>query len=199
MTNRPGPRFQMWIDAVGGYLVCLSDEILIGQAIPESVADVPIFGDLSRRHAVLRREGESYVIVPHAKTLVEQQAIDGSRYLRDGDELQFGASVSMRFRQPHPLSHSCRLEFTSPHRTQPHADAVVVLANSCVLGPSETSHVVCRHWTRDLVLAREGQDLRCHTAGVMEVDGKDVKQKSAINLNSRICGEDFCVSLEQIN
>ena len=189
----------MWIDAVGGYMVCLSDEILIGQAIPESAADVPIFGDLSRRHAVLRREGESYVLVPHAKTLVEQQVIDGSRYLQDGDELQFGSSVSMRFRKPHPLSHSCRLEFTSNHRTQPHSDAILVLANSCILGPAETSHVVCRHWKRDLVLVRDGQDLRCHAAGVMEVDGKNVKQKSAINLDSRIAGEDFCVSLEQIN
>ena len=199
MTNRPGPRFQMWVDAVGGYMVCLGDEILIGQAIPDSGADIPIFGDLSRRHAVLRREGESYVLVPLATTLVERRAISSSHNLRDGDELQFGCSVNMRFRQPHPLSHSCRLEFISNHRTQPHADGIVVLANSCVLGPADSSHVVCRHWKQDLVLVREGQSLRCHTKGDMEVDGIEMKQKSAVNLNSRICGDDFCVSLEEIN
>lgn len=199
MTNRPGTRFQMWIDAVGGYLVCLDDEILIGQAIPESGADIPIFGDISRRHAVLRRAGESYVLLPHAPTRVDNKSISGSTNLRDGDELQFGSSVVMRFRQPHPLSHSCRLEFVSHHRTQPHADGIVVLANSCVLGPAETSHVVCRHWKRDVVLVRDGQSLRCHTAGELEIDGKTVKEKSAINLDSRLSGDDFCISLEEIN
>lgn len=199
MTSRSGTRFQMWIDAVGGYTVCLADEILIGQAVPDSQADVAIFGDLSRRHAVLKREGESYSIVPHAPTKVNHRSIEGSQYLRDGNQLQFGASVVMRFRQPHPLSHSCRLEFVSPHRTQPHADGVLVLANSCILGPSQTSHVVCRQWTREIVLVRDGQSLRCHTTGEIEVDGKPVKQKSAINLDSRICGDDFAICLEEIN
>ena len=198
MTNRAGPRFQMWIDAVGGYMVCLDDEVLIGQAVPDSTADVPIFGDLSRRHAVLRREGESYTLVPFATTLVERRPISDSKVLKDGDELQFGSSVAMRFRQPHPMSNSCRLNFISNHRTQPHADGVLLLANSCVLGPAETSHVVCRHWKRDLVLVRDGQSLRCHTMGKMEVDGKEVKQRSTIHMDSRICGDDFCVSLEEI-
>jgi hypothetical protein len=180
-------------------MVCLDDEILIGQAVPESGADIPIFGDMSRRHAVLKREGESYVLVPHAPTRVDNRSISGSQYLRDGDELQFGSTVTMRFRQPHPLSHSCRLEFVSHHRTQPHADGILVLANSCVLGPAATSHVICRHWKRDVVLVRDGQSLRCHCDAEIEVDGRKLKQKAAINLDSRIRSDDFCICLEEIN
>src|SRR6185436_19059712 len=41
-----GPRFLLWIDAVGGYLVCLSDEVIIGQAFPGSQADLAIQADI---------------------------------------------------------------------------------------------------------------------------------------------------------
>ena len=43
------PRCILWVDAVGGYLVCLGDEIVLGQAIPGTTVDVPILADLSRR------------------------------------------------------------------------------------------------------------------------------------------------------
>jgi hypothetical protein len=44
------PRFMLWIDAVGGYLVCLGDEVTIGQAVPNNRVDVPIQADISRKH-----------------------------------------------------------------------------------------------------------------------------------------------------
>ncbi len=49
----PGPegRFLLWVDAVGGYLVCLDDEVVLGRAGTDAVADVPLLGDLSRQHA----------------------------------------------------------------------------------------------------------------------------------------------------
>ena len=28
--KKPGPRCQLWVDAVGGFLVCLGDEVVIG-------------------------------------------------------------------------------------------------------------------------------------------------------------------------
>lgn len=52
--RQAGPRFLLWVDGVGGYLVCLADEVVIGQAIPHGGADVPIQGDLSRLHATIR-------------------------------------------------------------------------------------------------------------------------------------------------
>lgn len=199
MTQRSHPRFQMWVDAVGGFLVCLSDEVLIGQAIPDSSVDIPVFGDLSRKHATLRREGEVFLIDPIATTLVEERQIEGPQSLSDGDQIRLGNSVVLRFRQPHALSSTCRLEFVSPHRTQPSSDAVIVMANTCLLGPGENNHVICRKWGQDVVLVRQENDLRCHSKAPLEIDGHKVDGKADIQLNSRISGPDFCISLEPID
>ncbi len=72
--GEPGPkgRFLVWVDTVGGYLVCLDDEVILGQAGPNSQADVPLMGDLSRNHATLVRDGEkatsSRLISPRSST-----------------------------------------------------------------------------------------------------------------------------------
>src|SRR5947199_188754 len=45
------PRFFLWIDGVGGYLVCLGARLTFGQALPEARVDVPLVADVSRLHA----------------------------------------------------------------------------------------------------------------------------------------------------
>ena len=199
MPQGTEPRFLMWVDAVGGYLVCPADEVIIGQAVPEAKADIPFFGDLSRKHAVIARDGESYLMVPHAKTFINGVESPKATLLHDGDEIRFGQSVEMRFRQPHPLSSTGRLEFTSHHRTQPSADGVILMSNTCILGPSMKNHVVCRKWEHDVVLIRQGKRLQCHSSSDFEIDGATVKKKEDITMNSRICGSDFCLTLEQID
>src|SRR5213078_2141129 len=44
-------RFFLWVDGVGGYLVCLSPRVTFGQATAEGPIDVPLFADVSRLHA----------------------------------------------------------------------------------------------------------------------------------------------------
>ena len=39
-----GARFLLWIDGVGGYLVCLANEVVLGQATPNNPIAVPIQG-----------------------------------------------------------------------------------------------------------------------------------------------------------
>ncbi len=75
--RQAGPRFLLWVDGVGGYLVCLADEVVIGQAIPHGGADVPIQGDLSRLHATIRRQGEGYLLQPDAETRVDRRRRGG--------------------------------------------------------------------------------------------------------------------------
>ena len=55
-------RFLIWVDAVGGYWVCLGDEVLMGQPVQSDQVDIPLLGDLSGRHARIRRDGEGYLI-----------------------------------------------------------------------------------------------------------------------------------------
>ncbi|MCG8583415.1 MAG: hypothetical protein MI757_01725, partial [Pirellulales bacterium] len=51
-------RLALWVDEVGGYLVCLSDQLTIGQPVSGSEVDIPILGDVSRKHAVIERDAE---------------------------------------------------------------------------------------------------------------------------------------------
>ena len=58
----PPDRFLLWIDGVGGYLVCMGTRVNFGQAVPGSPVDVPLVADVSRMHATLSRDGEGYVL-----------------------------------------------------------------------------------------------------------------------------------------
>jgi len=191
-------RFFLWIDAVGGYLVCCHDTIVIGQPDQSGRVDVPILGDLSRRHAVIRRVGEGYLLEPLRKVRVNGQETGSATSLVDGTVIELGEGVKIRFRRPHPLSATARLEFVSRHRTQPTSDGVLLFAESCVMGPSSKCHVVCPNWPHEVVLFRQGDELFCRSPGEFQIDGENRQDRGAVTLQSRISGDDFSLSLETI-
>ncbi len=196
-TANLGNRFLLWVDAVGGYLVCQDPVVEIGQASPSNQVHVPIIADLSRHHARLRREGESYMLEPQSEVIVNGVPRTEPWLLSDNDLLEFGA-VRLRFRQPHALSATARLDMESRHRTQPSADGVLLFAESCVLGPGAGNHIVCRDWDTDVVLFRKDDKLMCRSMKPVEVDGNVCESRAELTLNSRICGEDFSMSLEPL-
>jgi hypothetical protein len=193
-----GSRFLLWVDAVGGYLVCLENEVLLGQASPGNRVDVPILGDVSRRHAKIRRQGEGYVIEPIGPVAIEGREIHSPALLSDGDEVQLGVGVRFRFRKPHALSATARLDFVSRHRTQPSCDAVLLMAESCVLGPQWHNHVVCRDWDDDVVLYRQDDELYCRAMETIEVDGQVCDGRGRVSHSSHVAGEGFSLSLEEV-
>jgi hypothetical protein len=193
------PRFLLWVDGVGGFLVCLGDEIVCGQATTGTTVDVPILADISRRHVRIRREGEAYVLEPLHATRLEGRPVQTKTLLSDGDEIELGTGVRLRFRQPHALSGSARLEFVSRHRTQPYADGVLLMAESCVLGPQWQNHVVCRDWSRDVVLYRQDDELYCRAMDSLEIDGRLCDGRGRLDGNSHVVGSDFSMSLEELD
>ncbi len=194
-----GPRFLLWIDGVGGYLVCLADEVVIGQAIPDNPIAIPIQADLSRKHAKIHRLGDGYVIEPLHKTWVNGQLARGKTLLSDGDEIEMAGAVRLRFRQPHALSASARLDFISHHRPQPKADGVLLMAESCVLGPKWQNHVICRDWQADVVLYRRDGELYCRAMDSIEIDGRLCDGRGQLASNSHVSGSDFSLSLEELS
>ncbi|MFN0017616.1 MAG: FHA domain-containing protein [Pirellulaceae bacterium] len=199
-TDRPrAPRFLLWIDGVGGYLVCLGDEVVIGQAYPGSKADMAIQADISRRHVKVRREGEGYILDPlHERVKVDGKPVSSPMLLSDGDELELGEGVRLRFRKPHVLSASARLEMVSHHRTQPHVDGILLMAESCVLGPKWQNHVVCREWKGDVVLFRQEEKLFCRAMESIEIDGKLHDGRGRLAPNSHVLGTDFSLTIEPV-
>jgi hypothetical protein len=192
------PRLLLWVDAVGGFFVCQGSTIQLGQAVPDSTVDVPLLADLSRHHATIRRDEEGYTIEPVRDVWLNHHKIDAPTWLNDGCLIQLGPALVMRFSRPHPLSATARLDFVSNHRTQPSAAAVLLMADTCVLGPGAGNHVVCHAWQHDVVLHRQHGGLYCRSAEPLEVDGKSYKQEGPLTTRSRVVGEQFSFSLEEI-
>jgi hypothetical protein len=191
-----GDKFMLWVDAVGGYWVCLADTVIIGQPIACGSADVPILANISSRHARVRRDGEGYLIEALRPVRLNGRPVHEAGLLAEGTKIELGEGVRMVFRRPHALSATARLDFLSNHRTQPSADAVLLMAESCILGPGRHCHVVCRDWTREVILFRQGNDLYCRAAGGLEIDGIAYKDRGPVARNSHIAGEGFSMTLE---
>jgi len=119
----PANRFLLWIDGVGGYLVCLGSKVTIGQATPEAVVDVPFFADISRIHATLTRDGGSYLLEAARSLQVNGQPTEKA-LLQAGDRVTLGTSCQLKFSQPVPVSASARLDLASGHRLALAVDAV---------------------------------------------------------------------------
>ena len=198
MNAKASERLLLWVDAVGGYLVCPAEKIVLGQAVPGAEVDVPLMADLSNRHATICRDGENYLILPIRPIRLAGREVESAAVLADGQEIELGRGVKLRFRRPHPLSATARLEFASHHRTQPPVDSIILMADTCVLGPTYRSHVVCRGWSREVVLFRQGESLGCRTDGDFEIDGVACHGQGPVTRRSRIAGDDFAMSLEPV-
>lgn len=191
-------KFMLWVDAVGGFRVCMADEVTLGQPIRCGTVDVPILGDISSRHARIRRDEEGYLIEAIREVHVDDRPVERMASLSDGSRIRLGKGVQLVFRRRHALSATGRLDFASHHRTQPSADAVLLMADACILGPKPTSHVVCRDWKQEVILYRHEDQLYCRTDGRLQIDGVPREGRGRITPNSCVEGEGFSLNLEEI-
>ncbi len=192
-----GKRIVAWIDEVGGFLICLGEEVMLGQP-STSGADIPFLADLSRQHATIRREGESYVLTPIHRVSINGKTLVGPTVLNDGVQIELEGSVRLKFRRPHALSATAVLTIESHHKTDPAVDGIVLMSESCILGPQAQSHIYCRKWANDLVLFRRGDDLQFRTAGSVEIDGEPASRGATLAGTCQVAGEDFALSFEEI-
>lgn len=197
-SSQPEPpksnRSILWIDGVGGYLMLDRDDVLIGQA--GSMVDVAVVGDISRQAAVIRRRQSDYFIEPLQEMCVDQTLIAATHLLGADSLMQWGNRVKMRLVKPHPLSSTARLEMASLHRFQPRVDGVLLLADSCILGPNSSCHVRCPEWSQDLLMFRQSGQWFFRTVGEVDVNGSPQQGTILIKPGMRMRGSDFSLSIE---
>lgn len=183
-------RMLLWIDQVGGFLVCLRDEVTIGATNggPEEV-DIPLMANLSRRHATIHRQGETYSIAAHAPSFLGDRAIDHEAWLSSNKDLRLGG-VGFRFRQPTVLSATAVLDSKTSHRIAGGAEGIVLMHELCLLGPAADHHIVCRHWNDPIILFRRKDQLRCKSPGPLFVNGELVEGDAALAHGSIVTGTD---------
>ncbi len=190
------PRRVLWIDGIGGFLCCDQDEVVLGQAVSGSLADVGIVGDLSRQSVAIRRSGGDYLIQPLQQMWLNNISVDRPQLLGDGNVLQLGRRVRVGFSKPNPLSATARLDLLSLNKWKPSVDAVLLLADSCVIGPNPGSHVKCPLWKNELLMFRQADGWCLRTLAEVDVNGQKTQGQIPIVPGMRLRGEDFSLSVE---
>lgn len=186
----------LWIDGIGGFQLIEVDEALLGQAIPGSPVDIAIVGDLSRQAAAIRRSSGDYLLQPLQTMTLNGEAVDRPQLLSHGDVLQLGKCVKLGFHKPSPLSASARLSMHSLNRFKPNVDGVLLLADSCIIGPNPSSHVHCPNWKSELLLFRRGDGWVFRSLDEVDVNGVATQGHIPMEPGMRIGGEDFSLSIE---
>jgi tetratricopeptide (TPR) repeat protein len=194
--ERPN-RFLLWIDGVGGYLVCLGNRITLGQAVPDAVVDVPLFADVSRVHATLTRDTEGYLLESGRAVQVNGRPVEKA-LLHSGDRVTLGSRCQLQFHQPVPISASARLDLVSGHRLKLAVDAVLLMADTLILGPGTQVHVSMPDLKEPVILfrTRDGLGVRC--TGKVTVDGQSFHQRGNLGPSSVLSGEDFSLAIEPV-
>lgn len=186
----------LWVDGVGGFLLVDREEVVIGQATASSKADVAIVGDLSRQAAAIRRTESDYLLQPLQPTQVDGISIDRPLLLSEKATIQLGQRVQLEFSKPSPLSATACLKLTSMNRFKPNVDGILLLADSCIVGPNPGSHVACPSWGKELLLFRNGEDWYFRTLDEVLVNGAPDQGQILVKPGLRMQGEDFSLSIE---
>ena len=73
-------QYVLWIDGVGGYLICLSHRVTLGQAGANPSPDIAILADVSRHHATIE--------VAHGRVRFAERSSSGTFIsMRPGEEM----------------------------------------------------------------------------------------------------------------
>lgn len=193
----PSQRFLLWIDGVGGYLVCLANRVTVGQATQDGYVDVPLYADVSRLHAALTRENGSYVLEAMRPVQVNGQPAEKA-LLRANDRITLGTACQLQFRQPAPVSASARLDLTSGQRLPLSVDGVILMADTLLLGPGQQVHVAVPDLKHPVVLYRHKDGLGVRCPGHFLIDGQRCQERGLLRPASSVSGEDFALALEPL-
>jgi hypothetical protein len=192
------PRFLLWIDGAGGYLVCLGTRVTIGQAAPDVAVDVPLLADIARTHVALTRDTEGYFLEAVRSIQVNGERVDKA-LLHPGDRITLGACCQLQFRQPVPVSATARLDLVSGHRLPLAVDGVLLMADTVVLGPSQQAHVTMPDIRQPVILFRQKEGLGVRYAGNLVVDGQPCRERGTLGPTSRVQGDDFTFAVEPLS
>ena len=176
--------FHWWIDSIGSYLVFTKPRIRIGQAGSKE-NDIAILGDLSSHHADLVASASGILLVPQAPTTVNGKPGD-SFLLRDKDRIRL-RGVELIYHRPSPWGMTSRLEIASKHRLPMSMDGIILLGETCSVGPrpdavisTEWDFPIYFNWYQGKYWVRGPEDLM--------VDGKPTQGCAPLEPHSQIRG-----------
>ena len=176
--------FHWWIDEVGGYLALTKPKIRIGQA-GSGQNDIEILADISAHHADLRIDESGTLLLPYSETSVNGKVGKGF-LLRDGDRIKL-RTVEIVYHKPISWSKTARLELASRHRLPLSLDGVVLLGETCVLGPRRDAHIRAP-WEQNVFVNWYQNRFWIRGPGDLSVDGQHFSGQGPLNPTSQVEG-----------
>lgn len=193
----PPDRFLIWIDGVGGYLVCLANKVTLGQVTGDASADIGLYADISRGHAALQRDGGTYLVEASRPLQVNGQMTEKG-LLQAGDRVTLGTSCQLLFTQPVPISATARLDLASGHRLALAVDAVLLMADTLILGGGSQVHISLPELPKSAVLFRNKNAIGLKYEGSFLVDGQKCQDRATLGSNSRVVLDEYTFAIEMV-
>lgn len=176
--------YRLWIDGVGGFLLCCGRSVTVGSS---SSADVAIRAPISRQHGTFQLNGENWVW-----QLDDSSREPGRKLDRNPESLRLGEGVVLNFSQPHPWSQTARLTVQSSHRSILGLDGYLLMQRECLLGPTADCHIRCPEWTETIVLTRAESEFQWHRLADVGLSSQTPsKQQLSINHTLTLSPPDF--------
>lgn len=158
---------------------------------------MPLFADVGREHAAIRRDHEGYILEALWPTQVNGTAAQQVP-LRTGDRVTLGNSCQFLFHQSVPVSTSARLELVSGHRLPLSLDGVLLMSETLVFGSTGHVHVRLPGRVGTLVLHRCREGLAIRGSGKLVVNGSPVSSRANLGKAATVSGDDFTFTLEPV-
>jgi hypothetical protein len=189
------PRHLLWIDGVGGFLVCLTPRVTVGHASARPTPDLPLLADVSRLHAVLQRDAEGYALEAYRPTRVNGREAERAT-LRSGDRITFGASCQAVFMQPLPVSATARLDLVSGHRLAYPVSSVLLMADTLVLSGGTRGHVTVPDLAQPVILYRQKDSLALRYEGIIDIEDRPHQGRAPLQAGRTVTVGDVSITLE---
>jgi len=158
---------------------------------------VPLVADVSRLHATLGRDAGGYVL--EAVRPIQVNAKTATRaLLQPGDRVTLGTSCQFLFRQPVPLSSTARIDLVSGHRLPVGVDAVLLMAETLVLGSDAKVHINVPDLKESVVLFRHKDGLGLRHQGTMTVNGQKCSQRGLLGCRAHVVAGEVAFALEPV-
>lgn len=194
-THTPG--HLLWIDGVGGFLLCLSPRVTLGHANARPTPDVPLLADVSRLHAALQRDAEGYALEALRPTSINGREVAHAS-LRSGDRVTLGPSCQLVFAQPLPVSASARLDIVSGHRLSYPVTSVLLMADTLVLSGGTRGHVHVPELAQPVIVFRQQEALAVRHEGALEIDGRRCNGRAPLEEGKPVRVGEVSMTLEKL-
>ena len=200
VSSSPNRSFMLWIDGVGAWQLCAGRRFTIGAPSFENPsADVALLANISRNHAALHYQADTWSVTASQPTSVSGQPIHAATGLRSGDQLCLADRVRLGFRIPTPLSSSAVIDFESNHRPTHTVDGIILMVDHCLLGSRRDHHVCCPEWPDVVVLYDQDGTLRCRSSAPLCIDGRLVADSARLESGSVVTGDDLRFRVEEVS